>query len=207
MTPAFVLGNGTSRLGLDLEALRQHGKIYGCNGLYRDFTPDVLVATDPGISSEIEDADYPSRGTFYTRNPRHDASLPIPMNYGFSSGPIAATLAARDMHNPVYLIGFDLTGVDGHFNNVYADTPHYKLSSQEPTFYGNWVNQIIKVSQQFDNTTFIRVGPEDQYRPPAWNRHNIKFMTIAEFCASINTVSWMNSKKSTANTQSKLPTS
>lgn len=195
MTRAFVLGNGTSRAGLDLASLRPHGKIYGCNALYRDFDPDVLVATDPGISSEIEKADWPSRGQFYTRAPKHRQSQLIPTNFGYSSGPIAVTLAATDLHNPVYLIGFDLVGVDGRFNNMYADTPHYKLSSQEPTFYGNWVNQIFTVARQFDNTTFIKVGPDDQYQPPQWNRHNIKFATVDEFCASINTVSWMRPKK------------
>lgn len=201
MTPAFVLGNGTSRAGLDLSSLRPHGKIYGCNALYREFDPDTLVATDPGISGEIESADWPSRGTFYTRAPKHRHSRQITSNFGYSSGPIAATIAAADdPHRPVYLIGFDLVGVNGHFNNMYADTPHYKLSTQEPTFYGNWVNQILKISHQFDNTNFIRVGPDSQYRPPEWTRHNIKFISIDEFCSSINTVSWMKQKESTANT-------
>ena len=38
----FCIGNGESRAPIDLIKLRPHGKIYGCNGLYRDFTPDVL---------------------------------------------------------------------------------------------------------------------------------------------------------------------
>ena len=46
MSKAFCIGNGESRKGFDLEQLRPHGKIYGCNALYRDFTPDVLVAVD-----------------------------------------------------------------------------------------------------------------------------------------------------------------
>ena len=44
MTTAFVLGNGVSRKEIDLESLRKWGKTYGCNALYRDFAPDVLVA-------------------------------------------------------------------------------------------------------------------------------------------------------------------
>jgi hypothetical protein len=42
----FCIGNGESRKGFDLEKLRPHGKIYGCNALYRDFTPDHLSAVD-----------------------------------------------------------------------------------------------------------------------------------------------------------------
>ena len=43
MKRVFALGNGESRLQLDLEKLRGHGKIYGCNAIYRDFIPDVLI--------------------------------------------------------------------------------------------------------------------------------------------------------------------
>jgi len=49
----FCIGNGESRLGFDLEKLRPHGKIYGCNAIYRDFLPDVLTAVDHGIMHEI----------------------------------------------------------------------------------------------------------------------------------------------------------
>ena len=36
----FCIGNGESRASIDLIKLRPHGKIYGCNGLYRDFKPE-----------------------------------------------------------------------------------------------------------------------------------------------------------------------
>ena len=54
----FCVGNAESRKNIDLEKLRQHGKIYGCNALYRDFTPDVLVAVDMGIMHEIYNSGY-----------------------------------------------------------------------------------------------------------------------------------------------------
>ena len=54
MTTAFVIGNGISRRGLDLTQLQPYGKIYGCNALYREFTPDVLVATDKPIATIIQ---------------------------------------------------------------------------------------------------------------------------------------------------------
>ena len=52
---AFVLGNGISRKHIPLEPLRAHGKIYGCNALYRDFAPDHLVAVDTKMIIEISD--------------------------------------------------------------------------------------------------------------------------------------------------------
>ena len=53
MKRVFLIGNGESRKHLDLETLRQHGKIYGCNALYRDFTPDVLCSVDHGMMHEV----------------------------------------------------------------------------------------------------------------------------------------------------------
>ena len=55
---AFCIGNGESRKGFDLEQLRPHGKIYGCNGLYRDFTPDVLCSVDGPMMHEIYQSGY-----------------------------------------------------------------------------------------------------------------------------------------------------
>ena len=54
----FCIGNGESRKDFDLEKLRPHGKIYGCNALYRDFKPDVLCAVDMGIMHEIYNSGY-----------------------------------------------------------------------------------------------------------------------------------------------------
>ena len=190
MNRAFVLGNGRSRLGLDLPSLRTAGKIFGCNALYRDFAPDVLIATDPGITKEIEDADYPSANVFYTRNPHHDNSRLITKNFGYSSGPVAVTYAAAEGYNPVYLIGFDLEGCNGKHNNVYSGTANYKPIGSDATYYGNWVKQIYEIAREFDSTTFVKVGPETQHQPPEWNRHNIKFQTVDEFLSEVNTVSW-----------------
>ena len=57
-TRVFCIGNGESRQSIDLLKLRPHGKIYGCNALYRDFTPDVLTAVDHGIMHEIYHSGY-----------------------------------------------------------------------------------------------------------------------------------------------------
>jgi hypothetical protein len=58
MSKVFCIGNGESRKDFDLQSLRPHGKIYGCNALYRDFTPDVLTAVDHGIMHEIYNSGY-----------------------------------------------------------------------------------------------------------------------------------------------------
>ena len=64
----FCIGNGESRSPVDLIKLRPHGKIYGCNGLHRDFTPDVLTAVDHGIMHEIYHAGMAQKIPCYFRD-------------------------------------------------------------------------------------------------------------------------------------------
>ena len=55
----FIIGNGESRIGFDLEKLRDYGKIYGCNLLYEEFTPDALIAIDERIMHSCYWSGYP----------------------------------------------------------------------------------------------------------------------------------------------------
>ena len=144
MTIAFVLGNGISRKGLGLNGLRPYGKIYGCNSLYTEFEPNVLVATDKPISARIQDLGYATDHVFYTRKPvTGSGALTIPKQYyGFSSGPAAAGIAAIDQNQQIYLIGFDCGPTpDQFFNNIYAGTEFYKPPTSLPTFTGNWMKR------------------------------------------------------------------
>ena len=105
---------------------------------------------------------------------------------GWSSGPTALKFAAE--HNPekIYILGFDYQGHNKKqrkiFNNLYKDTRNYKKSSEEATFYGNWLNQTKKVFKDYPKIQFIRVTPRDWYRPKdlEWNK-NLKHMDIEEF--------------------------
>jgi len=159
MTTAFVLGNGVSRQAVTLELLRPLGKIYGCNALYRDFVPDVLVATDRPISAEIQNSGYSINNKFYTRKPtENQGALKVPQDYyGYSSGPLATGIAAIDQHRTIYMIGFDMGPVNNRFNNVYADTDFYRKSDATPVFTGNWTKQIRRICEDFPQTQFVRV--------------------------------------------------
>jgi len=163
MTIAFVLGNGQSRTSIDLVQLRQLGPIYGCNGLYRDWEPDCLVATDRPIAEAIQRSGYAKTHRFYTRRPLSDSGAQaVPRKYhGNSSGPIACALAALDGHDRIYMLGFDMgPSTTMRFNNVYAGTEFYKSADAAPTFTGNWIRQLMTIAGDFLNTRFVRVcGP------------------------------------------------
>ena len=124
---AFIIGNGNSRLSFDLPELSKYGKMYGCNALYRDHIPDVLVSVDPPITIEISKNDIPLQTKHYARKPKHDSSYKLTkeQNSGYSSGPIACKLASLDKHSTQFLIGFDFASTTNRINNVYAGTNGY----------------------------------------------------------------------------------
>ena len=163
MTIAFVLGNGLSRQAVSLTQLQSLGKIYGCNALYREFVPDVLVATDRPIAKAIQESGYPKNNRFYTRRPLPNlGALTVPHEYyGYSSGPIATSLAARDNHSKIYLLGFDLgPTADQKFNNLYAGTEFYKPVDANPTYTGNWIKQLCHIMRDHPHISFYRVCGE-----------------------------------------------
>lgn len=190
---AFVLGNGKSRLQVNLHELKDYGKIYGCNALYRDFTPDVLVATDRPMATEIENSGYTEHNEFWTRIPTPNKfANKIDINYGYSSGPIAISLAARNTHTPIYLLGFDLIGDSGKINNVYAGTKNYRPTNDKETYWGNWLNQIFAIMKdQFPKTKFIRCVDQTGIKPPEWKQlANYSEITYVELLNNINNKSW-----------------
>lgn len=62
----FVIGNGKSRLNFNLNTLSEHGILFGCNALYRDFSPDFLVSIDIPITHEIISSNYIKSNKLYT---------------------------------------------------------------------------------------------------------------------------------------------
>ena len=190
MSAAFVLGNGRSRLVVNLHALRERGPVYGCNALYREFTPDVLISTDRPISSHIQETGYAMKNRMYTRKPTPgQGALRVPQNYyGYSSGPIAVGVAAIDTHSVIYMLGFDLGPLaNQRFNNVYADTEFYKKSSARPTYTGNWVRQIRQITKDFPKTSFIRVHGDSTAEIREFDGvGNLMAMPMAEFLDRIN---------------------
>ena len=190
MTAAFVLGNGLSRQAIDLSTLFQCGTVYGCNALYREFTPHVLISTDAPISAAIQNSGYSQLNVHYTRKPLpNSGARRIAQQYfGYSSGPIAVAQAALDRHRVIYLIGFDMGPTrTGKFNNVYADTEFYKKSSAVPTYTGNWVRQLCAVMKDFPKISFYRVhGDTTAEIKDLKNVSNLAAVPMAEFLDRIN---------------------
>jgi len=158
---AFVLGNGTSRNQLNLASIKSRGTIYGCNALYREFEPDFLIAVDTKMVNEIIAAGYHTDHQVWT-NPNKGITSKSNVNFfsphkGWSSGPTALWFASQQDFTHIYIFGFDYQGVDGKFNNVYADTFNYKRSQEPATFFGNWLSQTEKTIKEYPHINYSRV--------------------------------------------------
>jgi hypothetical protein len=190
MSMAFVLGNGTSRREVELQKLADFAPVYGCNALYREFVPTALIATDKPIAERIQHSGYAKNNRFHTRKPIAGLGAnDVPKKYyGFSSGPLAVSIAALDGHHVIYMLGFDMgPNVLGKFNNIYADTEFYKRSADVPTYTGNWIRQIATVCQDFSKTQFIRVKGETTADVADFNGiKNIGHMPVADFLNRLN---------------------
>jgi len=166
---AFVLGNGKSRLNVNLEELKTHGLLFGCNALYREFNPDHLVAVDVKMINEIVAAGYHKNHSVWT-NPNKGINCKNNINFfsphkGWSSGPTALWFASSLNYKNIYIFGFDYQGADGRFNNVYADTFNYKKSTDTATFFGNWLNQTERTIKEYKNITYYRVMEQGAFIP------------------------------------------
>jgi hypothetical protein len=190
MTQAFILGNGISRQGIDLNQLHLLGAIYGCNAVYREYTPDVLIATDRPIATHIQESGYSAQHRFHTRRPIAGlGAQAVPKPYfGFSSGPIATGLAAQDGYTHIYLVGFDMgPTANNTINNLYAGTEFYKKADAPPTFTGNWIKQICTICRDYPLVQFTRVCGETTAAVAEFDSiGNLKNQSLDQFLTEIN---------------------
>ena len=98
----FVLGNGTSRKNIDPSELQ--GTVIGCNACYRDFTPDVICATDAGIMSDIIESGYDGQ-CYFTHNSWN--LLPEAAIHSLKNGTEHETYRRFDCEYFVYISGLD----------------------------------------------------------------------------------------------------
>ena len=199
---AFVLGNGESRKGIDINDLKSKGKVYACNAVYRTHQPDWLIAVDPKMMLEIAETDYVVHNKVYSnynvqyeKHPKlKDHVTWATPSLGWSSGPTGLRLSCDHGFQDIYILGFDYQGlpVDPkknrfHLNNIYGDTRNYKKSNDEATFYGNWMNQTKQCLQDYPNVKFNRVIPNGWFKPNDIDRaENLKHLTTEEFLSKFD---------------------
>lgn len=176
---AVIIGNGTSRLDFNLQHLKTKSGLlgsktvqtYGCNALYRDFTPDFLVATgNNGIIDEIANSSYIDNNIVYSNN-LHLLEHPgkfylIPYDPYADAGTTSAYIAAFDGHKKIYLLGFDGYDGDGHNNNIYADTNGYDTKWEFEVEGDKLINNRIQLCNVYNDVDFVWVTPHGRNTVP-----------------------------------------
>ena len=174
---AFVLGNGESRKGIEINDLKEKGTVFACNAVYRTHRPHFLIAVDPKMILEIAETDYVVHNKVWSNfNAQYQKNEKI-MNHvnwfkpslGWSSGPTALRMACEHGFKEIYILGFDYQGHNQGkrftLNNIFGDSRNYKRRNDEATFYGNWMNQTKRCLQDFKDVKFHRVIPKGWFRP------------------------------------------
>ena len=196
---AFVLGNGESRKGIEINDLMGKGTVFACNAVYRTHRPHFLIAVDPKMIFEIAETDYPVHNKVWSNFNAQYNKHPKILNHvnwfkpslGWSSGPTALRMACEHGFKEIYILGFDYQGHNQGkrftLNNMFGDTRNYKKRNDEATFYGNWMNQTKRCLQDFKDVRFHRVIPKGWFRPKdlEWNG-NIDHPTTEEFLSKFN---------------------
>ena len=196
---AFVLGNGESRRGIEINDLMEKGTVYACNAVFRTHQPHWIVAVDPKMMLEIAETDYVVNNKVYSNyNGQYQKHPKLLDNVtwskpslGWSSGPTALRLACDHGFKEIYILGFDYQGLREEsknnvfrLNNMFGDTRNYKKKNESATFYGNWMNQTKRCLQDYTDVKFHRVITKDWFKPKDIDRpENMSHITTEDFLA------------------------
>jgi len=192
---AYIIGNGPSRKGFDLNSLKATGQTYGCNALYRDFMPDYIFSVDSKMTVEMCEEKVWQKCIHYS--PSLEVNRPygkdklhlIPNNPHWISGNQAFWTAAVHGHKNIYLLGFDFReyGKD-QFNNIYQDSLNYGPRHDNNIFEA-WLKQfrdILKM-RPYCNFTVVHDNPPEylQYLQTGTDLKNSNVMNYKEFTDTV----------------------
>lgn len=198
---AVIIGNGTSRLVNDMLAnlKNHHGGLlgsrrlqtYGCNALYRDFTPDFLICTGREMVKELANSGYCDDHIVYAGAAsimEHPGKFYlVPQNPTWNAGAIATYLACFDGHKKIYLYGFDGQDTVGHNNNVYVGTNAYP-KKDSPSSDLVWNAAMAHLMELYDDVEFIKVSISGNTEiPESWkDKLNFRQIDFRQFALEVD---------------------
>jgi hypothetical protein len=192
---AVVIGNGPSRLEFDMRAVFEHKggllgattvQTYGCNALYRDYTPDFLVVRGNSIVDELATSEYVNNNIVYASSIDvlgHPSKFYlIPIDPYCDAGTTAAYIAAFDGHTTIFLLGFDNQDSPDYNYNVYADTTGYDAHNNS-TSDDKWIADRAMLVKTYSEVDFVWVTKFGRTTmPTAWTTLvNYRQISFKEF--------------------------
>ena len=152
----IVLGNGQSRRNIDINLLKQQGKVYACNAAYRDFMPDVLVAIDQVMAQEIVKNQIHKHIPVYTREIYKLESCK-PYKCLLSSGTTALKIASEQNPSEIIILGMDFSSNDGLVNNIYAGTTNYRDYDKAQPPMTPWIYEFVDIINSNPGIKYTRL--------------------------------------------------
>jgi hypothetical protein len=190
---AYIIGNGPSREGFNLNTLKASGQTYGCNALYRDFVPDYLFMVDSKITKGIVEDRVYEKCICYAPSlevNRYPGKINlIPNNPYWVSGQQAMWTACVHGHKNIYLIGFDFQEYGrGKLNNIYQDTEFYGERHSDVIFDA-WLQQFRTLIKQrpYCQFTIVHNSPTlpMHHLQTGTDLKNTQLMTYKEFTEKV----------------------
>jgi hypothetical protein len=171
------VGNGTSRKVLDLNLLVGKGDIWGCNALYRDFSPTYLYVADRKMYNEIQKAGYKGIVIFKERIR--------------NTGEYILQIAAGLQYTTIYMIGFDIQNInDYHDHSIYAGSPQYEKYNRTDikfTLAKETIRAFNLIFLKNSNKIIRVIDPKISWIPDNLEGFKmIKHITYGEFINEIN---------------------
>ena len=189
MSFGLIVGNGESRLTLDTSVYEKKDT-WGCNLVYREFTPRTLVCCDKNIlitaiseraersssiwtrkmwsgKLDLQDINYLPEDLPFPKESKHDLHL------HWGSGTYAAYLACLSPHDILVFVGFDLWGnKDNKINNVFKGQNGYGPADGDAVGPQGWIHQISRLIGHFSKKQFVFLNLPSWKPPESWTDHD-----------------------------------
>ena len=187
MSTAFIIGNGPSRLPVNLNDLVGKGKIYGCNALYRDFDKfDYLVVIDEQFRKLIEAGGKEGvvEGTKLILPPDEEC-VEETTGRRSNAGMNAMREAIRHGATKLFCLGFDFIIKDevANTDNVYKNTDGYgeetHATFEDSKHRVNYLHWFMNQNKDI-RFTFVVPDPIEIFNI-GLNTDNVFGMTINNF--------------------------
>ena len=192
---AHVIGNSKAREGYDLNLLKYGqtggkdgvksvGQTYGCNLLYRDFSPDFLICTNKSICDDIAKNGYGNDNIVFSNVKNilnHSKSFHLyPHFKPAGAGALALRLACADGHKKIFLLG--MTGYTSPDDNIYYQQHEAYKDANVQGANDKFVRDCSRIFHTYDDVEFYYVAKYLGLMPEEYNWiPNVKEITKLQY--------------------------
>ena len=161
---AYIIGNGQSRIGLNLDVLG--GDIWGCNALFRDYTPDYLTIVDVSIMGECAESAYPKYNKCYFSGewtePLHrdeeypviKSTMDVPVREWIRPEHTHITMHGKGNGN-VGILEMQAIGIEEDYRITEVRGPEDDPFLFENFFCGTTASAMASMTGKYDNIVYV----------------------------------------------------